>query len=252
MDEEQAEFRHRANAARQQTLAADLGLALIVSIVAICAVLIVAVIVEHEPTMTLPAVVCSFVLFLLLGTSEWAFSEFGGRLSDHHHMLSATAYWLLWELLVCAPSVWDYPLHGLSAALTNNQVNIKLLLYGFCQLASVQTITGTVLKCLLVLMLCFVPLLRNDGLSTDEVFQFFQYFAFLFNYVIDFGLSKLVRPVDTAGGTRLNSTLQALWCLVVASYLPLVAGTVLSLVLRTASLLISGALTAERSKLKPY
>lgn len=248
MDEEQAEFRQRAATARQQTLAADLGLALIVSIVAICAVLILTVIAEHEPTLTLPAALFSFLVFALLGTSEWAFSEFGGRLSDHHYMLSATAYWLLWELLVCAPSVWDYPLHGLSVALTNNQINIKLVLYALCLLVSLQSINGGLVKAVLVLMVCVLTLLRNDGLSTDEVFQFFQYFAFLFNYVIDFGISKLVQGT----GVRLNSTLQALWCLVMASYLPLVAGTILSLVLRTASLLIAGAQPSERSKLKPY
>jgi len=209
--------------ARSQTLVADAALTLVVCIAVLCSVVVLTAAAEHAPASLLPLVACSFVVFYMLGSSEWRFSELGGCLQDHQPLLTLVSYWMLWELLVCSPSIWDAQEKPTvwRTTLHSTQPLFQLLLYVICLSPLPQ-------KARIVLLICITPFIRNDGLSTDELFQAFQCCCFLFNYTIDFMLSRL-----SGSG---NSALQASWCLVLARPLPLIAGTVGSLCVRLVSL----------------
>jgi len=211
--------------ARTQTLMADLALSAIVCIVVLASVIALTLAAEHTATSVVPLACLCFIVFYLVGSSDWQFNEVGGLLRDHQMLFSVVSYWLLWEFLVCMPSIWDEGTADWQVLLKHSQNLLKLLLFLVC-IAPVPD------KVLITLLLCVLPFVRNDGLSTDELLQTLQCAVFLFNYIVEFMISKHNPSVS-------SSALQAVWCLVLVKPLPLILGTVIRLSLRTVVLLIA-------------
>jgi hypothetical protein len=224
---------------RMQLLLIDLVLLFIVAIITLCCVLLLTLITEHQPKFVLAFTSFAFLLFYLLASSTWTFKTgVTGSFSEHTPMLLTVSYWILWQLLVCSPSVWAHTETGdreISTRLDDLQPLLKLALFCVCEIVSFRAVKGVGLKIAVSSTALLVPFLKNDGFSTDEISEMFQFTVFLFNYGLDFMIGKMGQKRPKS---RLNASMQALWCFVTDSPLILVVGTIANLLTHLVGLLL--------------
>jgi hypothetical protein len=243
MDEENEEqpecYNPEPRISKMQLLLIDLVLLFIVSIITLCSVLLMTLITEHQPKYTLAFTSLCFFIFYILSSSTWTFKTgVTGSFSEHTSMLLLISFWILWQLLVCSPSVWDRKEtedKEISTKLDELQPLLRLVLFAICEMISFRAVKGLVLKMAVGSIAFLIPFLKNDGFSTDEIAEMFQFAVFLFNYGLDFMITKLGQKRPKS---RLNAPLQALWCFVTDSPLILVVGTITNLLMHLIGLLV--------------
>jgi hypothetical protein len=224
---------------KTQLLLIDLVLLFIVAIITLCCVLLVTLINEHQPKYAVACTCWSLLIFYFLSSSTWTFKVgVTGSFSEHTPMLFTVSYWLLWQLLVCSPSVWDRRETDdkeISTQLSALQPILRLILFCICEMLSFRTVKGVGVKVGVAAIALLMPFLKNDGFSTDEIAEMFQFTVLLFNYGLDFMITKLGQKRPKS---RLNAPLQALWCFATESPLLLVGGTISNLLMHLVGLLL--------------
>jgi hypothetical protein len=243
MDEENEEQQElyvaEPRISKMQLLLIDLVLLFIVSIITLCCVLLITLITEHQPKYALAFTALSFLIFYLLASSTWTFREgVSGSFSEHTTMLLTVSYWILWQLLVCTPSVWERKETEdklMSSKLEDLQPVLRVVLFCICEIISFRAVKGFGLKLGVSSVALLLPFLKNDGFSTDEIAEMFQFAVFLFNYGLDFMITKLGQKRPKS---RLNAPLQAIWCFTIESPLILVVGTISNLLMHLVGLLM--------------
>ena len=238
-NEEQLVYDVVPKISKMQLLLIDLVLLFIVSIITLCCVLLITLMSEHQPKYTLAFTTLSFLIFYLLASSTWTFKVgVSGSFSEHTGMLFTISYWILWQLLVCSPSVWEHQEIDdriVSTQLETLQPFLRLGLFVVCEVISFRAVKGLGVKMGVVSIAILLPFIKNDGFSTDEIAEMFQFAVFLFNYGLDFMITKLGQKRPKS---RLNAPLQALWCFATDSPLILVVGTITNLMMHLVGLLV--------------
>jgi hypothetical protein len=239
MEEDEEEYEPTPKISKMQLLLIDLVLLFIVSIISLCSVLLITLISEHQPKYTLAFTTLAFLIFYLLASSTWTFKTgVSGSFSEHTGMLLTVSYWILWQLLVCSPSVWEHQEIDdriVSTQLETLQPFLRLALFVVCEIISFRAVKGIGLKMGVISIAILLPFIKNDGFSTDEIAEMFQFGVFLFNYGLDFMIAKLGQKRPKS---RLNASLQALWCFGTESPLLLVVGTITNLLMHLLGLLL--------------
>lgn len=212
---------------KKQEVLIDVGILLVVCIIILGSVFVLSTITEHAEEYVFHALAFICVIFFVLGSSQIEFGGDFGKFSDHHYVFFIVIFWLFWEISVCASQSWTtFPSSIIKFLLTYQPI----LKCAFCAI-SMQTafvnLNNEMFKLSVSMCILLLPFIKNDGLMEDEFLQCFQCGLFLFNYSMDYVITRIYSNHKT---TRLNTATQAMWCLVITNPLNIMAGTMINII----------------------
>lgn len=180
-----------------------------------------------EELESLAFVAFSVIAVVHLNMAAWS-RNFNGRLnafSEHAFLLVFVVVWLLWQ-----SSEWNATLTTQVAAMIAREKHglalcrcaFAFLIYASIMLNPQRPYFRIAASAAFLLL----PTVQLAPISDNHAKQAIQIFMFMLHYSFDFLLSSLI---DRSTQSSARSTIQAVWCLISASPLLLVGGTVLSL-----------------------
>lgn len=213
---------------KNQVVLIDVGILLVVCIIILGAVFIMSAVSEHSEEYVFHVLAFVCAIFYILGSNEIEFGGDFGKFSDHSSVFLIVTFWLFWEISVCASQSWTVFPTPIIQFLLLYQPILKIAFSTISMQTAFFGLSNELFKMSTSICILILPFIKNDGLMDDEFLQCFQCGLFLFNYSMDYVVTRIHTNHQT---TRLNSATQAMWCLIITSPLNIMAGTMINILL---------------------